>query len=64
MVVGAGEESGDLTRRTHWGAASRTKAHIPPELQAPITSEVEDDVRNHVARYGGTVVCVFECDAG
>ena len=60
MVVGAGEESGDLTRRTHWGAASRTKAHI----QAPITSEVEDDVRNHVARYGGTVVCVFECDAG
>jgi hypothetical protein len=34
----------------------RRKLHIPPELQAPMTSEVEEDLRNLVARYGETKV--------
>jgi hypothetical protein len=30
----------------------RKKLHAPPELQAPITAEIEDDLKNLVARFG------------
>jgi hypothetical protein len=30
----------------------KSKLNIPPELRAPITAEIEDDLRNLVARFG------------
>ena len=39
-------------RAVAWLNARRRKINVPPELRAPMTAEIEDDLKSLVARFG------------